>query len=248
MDVGNSGESGAEDREVQLWVQRLLDGTRDDRTHAATELGRLGVWTRGSVRTRGTLTRAAANRLPDPASVDMVIRALRDADRTIRCQVARALGEWGGAEAAMALAALLRSEDDPDVRLYAVHALRTIGGPQAVEALRQSAEAGGEAECDAALSAIEELATGGSLQDTEPPPTNQQRASGLSSQDSQTPQRVRGAVRTRGAVRMSGTSAATGDPAGEDPLTATLQRVRAREGTSAYLRIRAGEVLRRLKG
>ena len=132
------------------------------------------------------------------------------------------------------------------MRLYAIHALRTIGGPDAVEALRRVVETGDATECDAALSAIEELATGGSLQDTEPPAL----AAGLSvgelpSPPASTGARATGAVRTRGAVKKTrGAAPPGGSPAIEDPLAVTLQRVRADERTSAYLRVRAGDVLR----
>ena len=103
--MGKDTVTGA--REVRQWIDRLLGGPRDERAHAAAELGRLGVWTRSSVRTRGSIATPAANRLPDAAGIETVIAALSDADPEVRCQVARALAEWGGAESAAALAARL---------------------------------------------------------------------------------------------------------------------------------------------
>lgn len=234
--MGNEVGSGGDAEEVERWIQQLIGGG-GARAHAAAELGRLGVWTRGSVRTRGSIARSAVNRLPTPARIEAVISALGDADRATRCQVAQALGEWGGTEAAAALASLLRLEEDPDVRMYAVHALRTIGGPNAVEALRGIAETGDEAESGMALDGIEELLTGGSLQDTEPAAAPADTGSIRRGADVP----LRGAVKTRRATRSVGSSSV------EDLLAATLRQVQASRRASMYSRIRATEVLQSLK-
>ena len=58
--------------EVKQWVGRLLAGAGQNRQQAASELSRLGVWTRGSVRTRGTLSTPRGSNCqataPEPAS------------------------------------------------------------------------------------------------------------------------------------------------------------------------------------
>ena len=65
---------------------------------------------------------------------------------------------------------MLKSNTDDKVQLHFITALRTIGGPTAVEGLCLAAKMGSEEGRDAAIAAIEELATGGRIEDTEPPP------------------------------------------------------------------------------
>jgi hypothetical protein len=163
------------------------------------------------------------------------VRCLRDTDARVRCQVALALGEWGGEEAAAAVGSLLGSDPNEEVQLYCVTALRLLGGPTATEALRQAVERGTDAVRDAALNAITELVTGGSADDTEGPsppsrpvwpPAEPGRG-----------ERVREAVRTRGATR--GARA----PAPIESLRGTLERIRADDTVSAALRHKAQEVL-----
>jgi HEAT repeat protein len=232
-------------RRVGEWVSRLLAGTRDERLRAATELNRLGVGTRRSVRTRGSLVATAPSRLPAHGQVDAIAACLADADRAVRCQVALALGEWGGDEAVDALRRLWRSDDDEEVQLHAVTALRTIGGPAAAETLRQMALDGSDRVRDAAISAIEELATGGTTDDTEgavpaPVPAAREEAA---------PVRVRGAVRTRGAIRTRGAvrsrgavTPVRGGPS-TDTIASSLRQIRDDPDTPRSLRLRAGEVL-----
>src|SRR5689334_20451639 len=141
--------------EVKQWLHRLLTGAGGPRREAAAELSRLGVWTRGSVRTRGSLGRSAPNRLPEPDRLGEVVACLGDADGEVRRQVALALGEWGDEAAAAALCRLLQADADEEVQLYCVTALRMIGGPTAAEGLRRAAGRGTEAVRHAALTAIE---------------------------------------------------------------------------------------------
>jgi hypothetical protein len=227
-------EPGAVHAEVRQWLDTLRAGTAS-RRQAAAELSRLGVWARGSVRTRGSLGRAAQNRLPEPGRLDEILGCLADADHEVRARVAVALGEWGGPKAAEALARMLETETDDRVRLHAVTGLRLIGGPAATEALRRLVETGGEGIRVAALSAIEELITGGRRDDTEapdPPSTVWRSAE----------QPGGPAIRTRGATRVQGPA-----PPADDQLADTLQRVRADTATSTHVRHHAAEVLRYLQ-
>lgn len=240
--------------EAKEWLQRLIAAEKGkDRLRAASELSRLGVWSRGSVRTRGSLHAAGENRLPEPEKLEKVLQYLGDRRKDVRCQVALALGEWGGESAASALGRMLDSDTSEEVRLYCITALRTIGGTIAAEALRRAAAAGSEAVRDAAIGAIEELATGGRVDDTEslstrqatPPSTG--RTEGTESTPPGGPVRVRGAVRTRGGVRTSGARSRKTSPSVLAEITNTLERIRTEKTASEYLRCRAGEMLTYLK-
>lgn len=213
------------------WVHRLRTATGPPRQQAAEELRRLGVWTRGSVRTRGSLQISATPRLPVADTLHELVQALADTDKDVRCQVALALGEWGGEEAALALRQVLQADTDAEVQLHCIAALRTIGGVTAAEGLRWAAEHGTEAVRDAAITAIEELVTGGTGDDTEgplPPPAVR---------------RQQWAIRTRGAVRTPGGAQPAGGREVVDAIVDTLARLRTEQTASAYLRQRAGAVL-----
>ena len=121
--------------QVQEWLQRLVQSTGQDRSRAARELSRLGIWSRTGIRTRGSLSSSAPSRLPKLDGLNVLVAALEDQDAEVRSQVALALGEWGGEEAGEALAELLRVEQDERVCLFAITALRTLGGPAALEGL-----------------------------------------------------------------------------------------------------------------
>src|SRR5437016_2282826 len=108
MEQGRSDMSD----QVRAWLSRLLQANGPERSRAARELSRLGVWSRSGIRTRGSLASSAPNRLPEPAEMRVLLSALQDEDAEVRCQVALALGEWGGAEAAKALSELLRVDQD----------------------------------------------------------------------------------------------------------------------------------------
>jgi HEAT repeat protein len=221
--------------EAKQWMDRLLCGVGKDRQHAASELSRLGVWTRGSVRTRGSLTTAAKNRLPEPGKLAELASCLGDANKAVRCQVASVLGEWGGQDAAVALRRLLQSDPDEDVRLYCITALRTIGGPAAIEGLRYAMENGTDAIREAAILGIEELATGGRVEDTEGP-----IASG--------PIQARATIRTRGAVRARGKAQKESGRSIIDGVVSALEHARDDDAAPEYLRLRADEVLGYLRG
>lgn len=159
----------------------------------------------------------------EPEKLAAVMEACHDADGPTRCQIAGALGEWGGRDAAVALSELLRSEQEETVVLYCVTALRTIEGPDAVRGLQWVIEHGTEVTRDAALSALEELVTDGQVDDAEAPVPLRSSA---------------GTIRTRGAVRTHGAAArrSAGSPAGsqrdEGTLADTLRRVRDSESSS----------------
>jgi hypothetical protein len=158
----------------------------------------------------------------------------------VRCQVALALGEWGGEEASTALSTLLESEVDEDVQLYCITALRLLGGPTAAEGLRQAVERGPEPVRDAALGAIAELVTGGSADDTEGPPLPLRPT--VLSPETKGPVQERGTVRTRGGGQ---------GPRGTyhiDRLRETLHRIRTDESASASVRHKAQDLLAYLQG
>jgi len=224
--------------EVNDWVRRLTAAQGANRRHAAAELGRLGVWSRGSIRTRGSLAQSAPNRLPEPEKLDNVIQCLADSAPEVRCEVVAALGEWGGEAAARALMRILQDDPDEQVQLYCVGALCTIGGPVALEGLRFALGRESEALRDAALSAISDLATGGSVDQTEELLASQ---AALPADE-----------RERGAVRVRGAQPTRGGP--------NLKQSRTRQGVvdalsglsrnpnaSEYLRLRADQVLKYLE-
>jgi hypothetical protein len=223
--------------EVKQWVDRLIRATGDERSHAASELSRLGVWTRGSVRTRGSLASAAQSRLPRAEDLPGILAALQDRSPEVRAQVALALGEWGGPESAPALSDLLATETDDLVRLHCITALRTIGGPAALEGLHAALSSSSNPVRDAALGAIEELATGGRVEDSERPshePASQAPAA--------SPVRTRGGVRVRGGIGTAGkTPGAAAVPGGK--IVATLMTMRSNPAEPEYLRSRARELL-----
>ena len=224
--------------EVRQWVDQLLASAAKNRqqaVEAASELSFLGVWTRGSVRTRGSLRATAETRLPEPDKLQLLVSCLEDADKGVRCQVALALGEWGGEGAAAALHQMLRADMEEEVQLYCITVLCSIGGPIAVEGLRQAAERGTEAVRNAAIGGIEELATGGQAEYTEAPAMPQPPMLSAA--------RARGALRARGGARTRGR---VGQVRREDVVSsvaATLERIRADHTASEYLRQRADEVL-----
>lgn len=216
--------------EVNQWIDQLVTSTGKVKCQAAAELSRLGVWTRGSVRPRGTIEQPARNELPEPDRLQEVVGLLESTDKDVRRHVASALGEWGDEKAAKALCKILDSEPDEDVRLSCITALRTIGGPTATDALRQAVENGTEPVRNAALGAIEELATGGRVEDAEAP---MRMSANLSSKRPAT-----GTVRARAGITR---------PAAKrnviDRLAATLEHVRADNTASEYLRHKATDVL-----
>jgi len=235
--------------EARLLADRLIRSVGVDRREAASQLSALGVRTRGSIRTRGRPRVAAEPRLPDAGMLRQIADSLQDRDPSVRARVALALGEWGGDDAAGALGALLATERDETVRLHIITALRTIGGGHALDALAEALRAGrSEAERDAALKAIEELITGGQVDDTEPapglapaaPPTVRTRG----------PARIE-PIRTRGREPRRQPAAPSPSADARDPLrqiASTLRGVSDDARVSEYLRLRADEVLRSLGG
>jgi hypothetical protein len=219
-------------QDVSQWLERMLTGAGEDRKRAAMELSRLGVRTRGSIRPRGTLDMSPNNRLPDPEKIADALQCLEDGDQAVRSQVALALSEWGGEETAAAIRRILESDPNESVQLYCITALRTIGGPTSAEGLRKAAVNGTEAVRDAAISAVEDLATGGRVDCTEGPDRTQQSKSSAG--------HTRGDIRTRGAAHTRG----TGQADLVNHIADTLQTISNEQGASDYLRLRAEEVLR----
>ena len=123
-------------------------------TRHARELGQAGVQERGSVRPRGTAVEVAPRELEE---LEMVEVALRSSDAGLRTAAAFALGEWGGEEAAKALAHALAEETDVVTGQYLVRALGTIGGLVATEALGEAVGGGRDTIQRAAAATLEAL-------------------------------------------------------------------------------------------
>lgn len=210
---------------VSVWLERLRAGNDAEKTRAASELSRLRIRTRGSVRTRGAMTRAASCGFPEQMAEDAlstVLAAFRDESPDVRREVACALGEWGDERAAEILGKTIvgdELDEDVEVRRAAVSALGTIGGPAAVNALCQVAEndPSDMLRYDA-LASLTELAT------------QAESAVGIT---------TRGAVRTRGAaVRTRGAAVRTrGGLATEaQQVVRALQRIRDNDQEKEHLR------------
>lgn len=123
--------------DVERWIELLRSGASTERLEGATELASLAVRTRskGAVRTRGSATRAAPSRLPEPAVFSAALEAFKDQHSEVRSAVAFALGELADERAVQALRQIAGSDEDQAVRGEAVDALGKIGGKMAVVGL-----------------------------------------------------------------------------------------------------------------
>lgn len=120
--------------EAQQWVERLKQSvTPQEQMQAAAHLRGVGARARGSVATRGSLSRAGSG-LVSHQELALVLAELKMRPVEVRREVAFALGEVGGEDLVRPLAELAQ---DPvsSVRLIAVEALGKIGGPEAVQVL-----------------------------------------------------------------------------------------------------------------
>ena len=111
---------------------------------AAHELFSIGVRTRGAIRTRGTVHRAARSRFPPGTDTKGLLRRFQaETGSEVRIAVASALGEWYGEEALPILtqwATGPESESNTGVRASAIEAIGVIGGLNALKALERTAE------------------------------------------------------------------------------------------------------------
>jgi len=159
--------------EVQKCIERLHSTTSKQRQQAAAELVRLGIRIRGAIVPRGTVVLPAKSRFPEPSMQRELQVHLSDVDPAVRQEVALAMGEWGDEQAAQALTSLLLKSRDQneDVRMACVVALKMIGGSTAVATLAQTATQDPSTDvCFAALAALEELGAGGWTDVTDRPP------------------------------------------------------------------------------
>jgi len=131
-----------EQEKVRFWVDALLRESNPER--AAHELFAIGVRTRGAVRTRGSVSRAASSRFPTDTDAKRILELFQgDISPTLRSAVAGALAEMGGQEVIPVLKRLaIGTERDADagVRAAALDAIGIIGGPDALAALETAAE------------------------------------------------------------------------------------------------------------
>lgn len=132
--------------ELRLWLTRLRHDRERDRVQAASELSRMRIRARGTVRTRGTLHQAASAEFPTslPDALEQILNILQqDQSAAVRREVAAVLGEWGDETAVEVLRHMtIGSSQDADerVRRACVRALGVIGGPVAAVALCEIAE------------------------------------------------------------------------------------------------------------
>ena len=150
--------------EIQPWLDLLRSRVSTERLQGATELASLAVrtHTRGAVRTRGTISRAAPSRLPQGVSLATALEAFTDQHIEVRRAVAFALGEWADETAVRALRPIMEADPEPAVRGEALDALGKIGGQQAVEALQTAAR--NDRGIDVRLRAVRALAALGSVE------------------------------------------------------------------------------------
>jgi HEAT repeat protein len=144
----------------------IAAGSEQDRLAAVFGLCEIGVRLRGSVRTRGGISAPASARLLRQ-SLENLAAMLREDSPAVRRQVALALGEWGGEEDIEVLASLLDLDPSDQVRTSAVTAIGNVGGRRAVDALCAAAMTGSVQVRRRAVVALRELATGGSVDDTD---------------------------------------------------------------------------------
>lgn len=162
MDASEHAAIKQHEAEIKDCVLRIVRGEQgDDLIHTARRLVELGVWTRGSVRPRGTVEAAAQCRLPTLGQEEAMIACLPRSDGPLRRQIVSALGQWGGQASATVIADLLPSLTDKDNQLYCIGSLETIGGPTAVAAFRWAYQV--ETLKHAAAHAARQLETGGAI-------------------------------------------------------------------------------------
>jgi hypothetical protein len=203
--------------EVREWVDWLVseDASDEERQYAADTLVRLGTRLPDGIRPRGNISSAAQGQ-PQLANAEHIEYLLKRAPTELSGQIALALGEWGGEEAAAALARVLEVNIGSPVALYYISALRTISGPVAMRGLCSAAERGPMNVRAAAISAIREIVNGGTMDDTDAD-----------------------VIRRREPVKtLSGRYSAS--------AVSTLQGIRANKVLPLHLRLQAEEALRYL--
>lgn len=125
-------------------LDRLNDADSDVRQAAAQ-----GVIALGSASVPGLLTvletggmnareaaAAALGAVGDPVALPGLLAALHDESAWVRLPVVRALGVVGDGRVVPALTGVLKADTDADVRQAAVVALRQIGTPAALDAIK----------------------------------------------------------------------------------------------------------------
>lgn len=231
-----------ESARIDQCIESAVSGQLQQRREAAAELSRMGIWKRQTIRPRGTLSVPAKSRLPKQGALRRLLRAfIGETEIEVRCQLALAVAEWGDETAAVMVRDLLASafggknDLSETTQLYFIATLRTIGGLVAVEALSQCLEKGVSIVKDAAVLALEELATGGRIEDIESPLATR-----------------RGALDQTETHTLKRTSAVLGTGAKEvnihNHMIGALQRVHSEAENPAYTRRRAAELMTFLKG
>jgi len=107
-------------------------------------------------RARAKMIGIAAN-FDDDAARAICVGGLDDPDAIVRMAACDAWVDIGGSEAVRHLANRYRSDDDVDVRLYALRAIGNLGDPEAVPVLAEALEAADPAVQYRAVAALKDV-------------------------------------------------------------------------------------------
>ncbi|HEX3681756.1 MAG TPA: HEAT repeat domain-containing protein [Bryobacteraceae bacterium] len=131
-------------------------------------LFRLGVWSRGSTLPRGTLFVSAAARLSEDLIATLLQWLAKHPADAAGHKVLLAIGQWAGPNCFDALQSVIRKAGkDTETLYYCISALRFIGGPRAGDLLVDLMKIPDERVQKEAISSVMDLATGGSVSDTD---------------------------------------------------------------------------------
>ncbi|UCG12373.1 MAG: hypothetical protein JSU72_18055 [Deltaproteobacteria bacterium] len=72
--------------EVKLWIERFRSDSEEDRVPAASELSRMSIRVRSTVRARGSASRVAPSEFPKslPDAISQTLDALQDRSPAVR--------------------------------------------------------------------------------------------------------------------------------------------------------------------
>lgn len=145
-------------------VDRVIDvlqhSQADSRMMAARELVEAGVLRSRGCLPRGTLETAASAELRSE-QLQVIFAAIETADEELQSLLITGLGEWGGEEAAVDIAAQLNVAESPRIIDHCLAALERIGGPVSTTAIVRQILVGNPRTRKLAERHLLELASGG---------------------------------------------------------------------------------------
>lgn len=145
-------------------VDRVIDvlqhSQADSRMMAARELVEAGVLRSRGCLPRGTLETAASAELRSE-QLQVIFAAIESADEELQSLLITGLGEWGGEEAAVDIAAQLDAAESPRIIDHCLAALERIGGPVSTTAIVRQILVGNPRTRKLAERHLLELACGG---------------------------------------------------------------------------------------